>query len=371
MSAEGAADGQLARRLPALDAALDALKTALGPAWTKTAVVMATEFGRTVHPNGNGGTDHGTGGAAFLSRRRGRGRHRSGRNGSVSSRPRCKDGRDQPARTDLRALFKGVLAGAYGRVERRAAVHGLPRWRHSAAQGADPGLELSHRNPAHYSRRAGNQVFNATVHFPTGVRPCARHNFPLPQRLQRRIVFAVSGIHVDASAPSASVAQLAAIAQGRPRAWNISTSESRLPRTRRASRGSTTLTLQRIIRGFTVKNEKRSTTRYVADVTYIFSPEAVQRVLQTGGIAFTQVQARRILLVPFAPNYSGGSMWTAAFSGTRYSTSSIPFAFRTAPWISPRSAPCRLRRRVRNDIEPAASRIRSTEAVLMVAGPNW
>ena len=27
---------------------------------------MATEFGRTVHPNGSGGTDHGTGGAAFL-----------------------------------------------------------------------------------------------------------------------------------------------------------------------------------------------------------------------------------------------------------------------------------------------------------------
>ena len=46
--------------------ALDALKTALGPAWKKTAVVMATEFGRTVHPNGSGGTDHGTGGAAFL-----------------------------------------------------------------------------------------------------------------------------------------------------------------------------------------------------------------------------------------------------------------------------------------------------------------
>ena len=36
--------------------------------------------------------------------------------------------------------------------------------------------------------------------------------------------------------------------------------------------------LQRIIRTFTVKNEKRSTTRYVADVTYTFSPEGVGRV---------------------------------------------------------------------------------------------
>ncbi len=108
--AEGAADGQLARRLSSLDAAIDAMKTAMGPAvWSKTAVVMATEFGRTVHPNGSGGTDHGTGGAAFLFGGAVQG-------GTVKAEwlglkpENLKDGRDQPARTDLRALFKSVLA---------------------------------------------------------------------------------------------------------------------------------------------------------------------------------------------------------------------------------------------------------------------
>lgn len=106
---EGAGDGQLARRLAALDRALIALKTALGPAWGKTAIVMATEFGRTAHPNGNGGTDHGTGGASFLL-----GGAVSG--GAVRAEwtglgaNALKDGRDQPPRTDLRSLFKGVLA---------------------------------------------------------------------------------------------------------------------------------------------------------------------------------------------------------------------------------------------------------------------
>ncbi len=106
---EGAGDGQLARRLAALDRALIALKTALGPAWGKTAIVMATEFGRTAHPNGNGGTDHGTGGASFLL-----GGAVSG--GMVRAEwtglgpSALKDGRDQPPRTDLRSLFKGVLA---------------------------------------------------------------------------------------------------------------------------------------------------------------------------------------------------------------------------------------------------------------------
>jgi uncharacterized protein (DUF1501 family) len=110
---EGAGDGQLARRLQVLDQGLEALKTALGPVWKKTAVVMATEFGRTVHPNGAGGTDHGTGSAAYLL-----GGAVSG--GSVRAewvglKPSAlKDGRDQPARTDLRALFKGVLAEHMG-----------------------------------------------------------------------------------------------------------------------------------------------------------------------------------------------------------------------------------------------------------------
>jgi uncharacterized protein (DUF1501 family) len=106
---EGAGDGQLARRLRALDTALDAMKTALGPAWQKTAVVMATEFGRTVAPNGNGGTDHGTAGAAYLL---GGAVH----GGVVKAewtglKPGAlKDGRDQPPRTDMRTLFKGVLS---------------------------------------------------------------------------------------------------------------------------------------------------------------------------------------------------------------------------------------------------------------------
>jgi uncharacterized protein (DUF1501 family) len=110
---EGAADGALTRRLQALDRGLETLKEALGPQWSKTAVVMATEFGRTAHPNGNGGTDHGTGGAAFLLG----GAVAGGRVVAewVGLKPSAlKDGRDQPARTDLRALFKGVLADHLG-----------------------------------------------------------------------------------------------------------------------------------------------------------------------------------------------------------------------------------------------------------------
>lgn len=58
--------GGLATQLRALDQMIAALKSGLGADWAGTLVIVATEFGRTVAPNGTGGTDHGTGAAAML-----------------------------------------------------------------------------------------------------------------------------------------------------------------------------------------------------------------------------------------------------------------------------------------------------------------
>jgi uncharacterized protein (DUF1501 family) len=63
---QGSDDGQLANRLGALDEALGILRDGLQAHWSSTAVLVMTEFGRTVRANGSGGTDHGTAGTAFL-----------------------------------------------------------------------------------------------------------------------------------------------------------------------------------------------------------------------------------------------------------------------------------------------------------------
>jgi uncharacterized protein (DUF1501 family) len=106
---QGLEQGALARNLTALDDGLDAFKREMGPAWADTVVIIATEFGRTVAPNGAAGTDHGTAGVAFLAG----GAVNGGRvlaDWPGLSRGDLHEGRDLRPTTDLRAVFKGVLA---------------------------------------------------------------------------------------------------------------------------------------------------------------------------------------------------------------------------------------------------------------------
>ena len=109
---QGAGRGLLAGRLQALDQALTALRTGLGPRWERTAVVVATEFGRTVRVNGTGGTDHGTGGAAFAL-----GGAMAGLGGLTGDWPglsRLYQDRDLTPANDIRTLFATAMEAAWG-----------------------------------------------------------------------------------------------------------------------------------------------------------------------------------------------------------------------------------------------------------------
>jgi len=106
---QGAERGLLANRLRGLDQGLASLRTALGAAWRDTAVLVVTEFGRTVAVNGTRGTDHGTATCALLVG----GAVAGGR--VVADWPGLNtaslyQSRDLRPTTDLRAICKGVLA---------------------------------------------------------------------------------------------------------------------------------------------------------------------------------------------------------------------------------------------------------------------
>jgi uncharacterized protein (DUF1501 family) len=88
------------------------LKSGLGPDWSNTLAIVATEFGRTARPNGTGGTDHGQASAAMLL------------GGAVAggkviadwpglSTASLYEGRDLKPTTDLDSLIAGALAQHY------------------------------------------------------------------------------------------------------------------------------------------------------------------------------------------------------------------------------------------------------------------
>jgi uncharacterized protein (DUF1501 family) len=104
---------RLAGVLRQLDAGLAALKSGLGEEWRQTAVLVMTEFGRTVRANGTKGTDHGTGTVAFVLG----GAVAGGRVGGEwpgLGAGRLLEDRDLRPTTDLRAIAKGLLAQHLG-----------------------------------------------------------------------------------------------------------------------------------------------------------------------------------------------------------------------------------------------------------------
>ncbi len=106
-------NGPLQQRFSALDKGLGDLRKVLGPAWETTAIVMVSEFGRTVRENGVGGTDHGTAGVATLVGGAIRGGRMLGDWPGLAA-AKLYENRDLRPTVDNRALFKGLLRDHMG-----------------------------------------------------------------------------------------------------------------------------------------------------------------------------------------------------------------------------------------------------------------
>lgn len=116
---------RLGKLLKGLDNSFAAFEQELGPVWADTAILVATEFGRTARVNGTEGTDHGTATTAFLVG----GAVHGGR--VLADWPGLKasalrDGRDLAATTDLRAVIKGISVDLLGADPRSLAQNVFP-----------------------------------------------------------------------------------------------------------------------------------------------------------------------------------------------------------------------------------------------------
>ncbi|HUO92677.1 MAG TPA: DUF2066 domain-containing protein [Rhizomicrobium sp.] len=180
--------------------------------------------------------------------------------------------------------------------------------------------------------------------------------------------FTVSNVPVDATAASASVAENIAINQGRGRAWE--TLYRRLTKQQDWARQPPLddLSLQRMIKNYVVSNERRSTTRYVASVSYVFNADAVRRLLRSQNIAYIDLDARPVLVIPMAPGYAPRSAWTQLWNQPKYATDAVPIVVPIGDAIDAQAlGALNFQAAQWQDVEPAASRVHATDAFLAQA----
>ncbi len=110
---QGGATGQLANRLGELGRGLALFADEMGPQWSRTVVVVVSEFGRTFRENGNRGTDHGHGSAYWVLGGGIRGGRIAGEQVEVKPATLFQN-RDWPVLNEYRALFGGLFRRIYG-----------------------------------------------------------------------------------------------------------------------------------------------------------------------------------------------------------------------------------------------------------------
>lgn len=119
----------------------------------------------------------------------------------------------------------------------------------------------------------------------------------------------MSGVKVEATGDNAIEAKSTAVSEGQLRAAQILLNRLTLPDQRVGKFDN--LAPEEIlpmIRSLNVSNEKRSTRRYLGDVSVGFSPSEVQKYLAAKGLTMMSSQSEKRLVVPVL---SGRPLWSA------------------------------------------------------------
>ncbi len=111
-------------------------------------------------------------------------------------------------------------------------------------------------------------------------------------------IFTVTDVEVDETASAAALARGKAIAEGQKRAFLIlldrlilSADYDNLPDLEDDE-------IAEYVQGIEVKDEKTSSVRYLAKITYRFKPSQIRRFLRDRGIPFSETASKPVLVIP-------------------------------------------------------------------------
>lgn len=183
--------------------------------------------------------------------------------------------------------------------------------------------------------------------------------------------FTVTNIPVDATAASAVEAQTIAINSGKAKAWQMVLKRLLKPEDIAKVPQLDDVALTRLIASYLPQDVRRSTTRYVAKMTYAFNPAAVRHLLRSANLAYTDAQAHPILILAMAPKWAGRSPWAAAWAKPLYSHAALPMVLPYGDAVDQgQLADTNFNTTTWQDVEPSASRVHAEEAVLAQLNPS-
>jgi hypothetical protein len=142
-----------------------------------------------------------------------------------------------------------------------------------------------------------------------------------PVLAQSSELYIIRGVPVDAASTSATEARNIAIADGRALAWQRLfrrlTKQSDWPREPKLDAAK----LDALVQSFSVANERRSSTRYLADITYTFSANQVRQTMAASGVPFSEARAKPYIVLPVLVGetgqvlFAGDNPWARAWQG--------------------------------------------------------
>lgn len=149
----------------------------------------------------------------------------------------------------------------------------------------------------------------------------------------RNDVFAVAGVRADATAANAQAARTAAIASAQRTAFDRLVRRVTLEQDliRLGAPKPDDMTIDRLVSGIDIADERRSGTRYLANLAVNFDPVLVRDFLRTAGFTTVETRSSPVLVAPQMNAAAPGmaDLWRAAFEQGGYSQELVPIA--TAP----------------------------------------
>ena len=122
-------------------------------------------------------------------------------------------------------------------------------------------------------------------------------------------IFVVRNIYVDATADTSAAAREQAFADGRTVAFSQLISRMAVDQGQLDEDTLTDEDITSLLQSFEVNDERTSSGRYFANLTFVFDPAAVRNLLQSRLVDFTETVSKPVLVIPVYRSAQGTRLW--------------------------------------------------------------